>query len=307
MTRPTAHLPSIVLALGTGLLLAAAPAQADRLETPAERAANLASAAGWQAWSAAQSDGRHRLQLRRPDGAVLTPEIPAFGAPVDPAIGTRGGSDGINTPASRRLSAVYSRCTGSSVLAGCDVYALDLTKLTEAKVAPLASKAYSETSPSVTLGNWSFVRRGSASGKGTYAYIERNGRVRRLSPIVAFETATAQSRMVFTYRSGRGFGVQVRQSSGDGRPLIAAEGLAKAPVSPQLTRYRAGWLVPGDDATRVFQTRRFAGSGGPFTLKVVEAARTLPAGVRSAAGDASTLFDRYLDSAGVQRIEPGIR
>lgn len=64
--------------------------------------------------------------------------------------------------------------------------------------------------------------------------------------------------------------------------------------------------MPGDDATRVFLTRRFAGSGGPFVLKVDEAARTLPAGVRSAAGDASTLFDRYLDAAGVQRILPEI-
>lgn len=305
MTRRTMHLPTTVLALGAGLLLAAAPAQADSLETPVARAANLASAAGWQAWSAAQPDGTYRLQLRRPDGTVLTPAIRAFGAPVDPAIGTRGfGADG--TPASRRLSAVYARCAGRSALAGCDVYALDLTKLTEAKVTALASRAYSETAPSLTFGNWSFVRRGSSAGRGTYAYIERNGRVRRLSPIVALETATAQSRMVFTHRSGRGFGVQIRQSSGDGRPLIAAAGLPKAPVSPQLTRYRAGWLMPGDDATRVFLTRRFAGSGGPFTLKVVEA-RTLPAGVRSAAGDASKLFDRYLDAAGVQRIEPGIR
>ena len=49
------------------------------------------------------------------------------------------------------------------------------------------------------------------------------------------------------------------------------------------------------------------GSGGPFTLKVDEAPRTLPPGVTSAAGDTSSLFTRYLDAAGVQRIDPAIR
>ena len=113
--------------------------------------------------------------------------------------------------------------------------------------------------------------------------------------------------MAFTYRTAKGFGVQIRQPSGKGRPLVAAAGLDTAPISPQITRYRAGWLIAGDDATHVFQTRRFAGSGGPFTLTVEEAPRTLPAGVRSASGDASTLFDRYLDANGVQRIDPAIR
>ena len=306
MTR----LPIPLLALGVGLLLAAAPgANADTFETPVERGTNLAAAAGWQAWSATQPDGTHRLQLRRPDGTELTPDIPAFGAPVDPAIGTRGGADGINTPASRRLSAVYSRCAGRSALAACDVYALDLTKLTEGKVAALASKTYSETAASLTFGNWSFVRRGAGTRRGTYSYLER-GRSRglvRLSPTLARETATSVGRMVFTYNSSRGFGVQIRQSSGDGRALVAAATLKQEPVSPQITRYRAGWLLPGDAATRVFQTRRFAGSGGPFTLKVEEAPRMLPAGVRSAAGDASKLFQRYLDPRGVQRIDPAIR
>lgn len=308
MTHRTPHLPITALALGAGLLFAPA-ATADTLETPVERGANLASAAGWQAWSAAQSGGTHRLQLRRPDGTVLTPDIAAFGAPVDPSIGTRGGADGINTPASRRLSAVYSRCAGRSALAACDVYALDLTKLTEEKVTALASKAYSETVPSLTFGNWSFVRRGGGTRRGTYSYLER-GRSRglvRLSPTLARETATSVGRMVFTYNSSRGFGVQIRQSSGDGRALVAAARLKQEPVSPQITRYRAGWLLPGDAATRVFQTRRFAGSGGPFTLTVEEAPRTLPEGVRSAAGDASTLFQRFLDARGVQRVDPAIR
>jgi hypothetical protein len=294
-----------LITLAASLLIAAAPAGADSLETPVAQGANLASSAGWQAWSTTLAHDTHRLQLRRPDGTVITPPIPSFRVPVDAAIGTRGGDDGINTPASRRLSAVYSRCAGSSVK-GCDVYALDLTTLREEKVAALASKAYSETAPSVTFGNYSFVRRGSGALRGTYAYSERGG-LKRLSPMLALETATSISRMAFTYNSAKGFGVQIHQASGKGRPLVAASGLDTAPISPQITRYRAGWLIPGDDATRVFQTRRFAGSGGPFALKVEEAPRTLPAGVRSASGDASTLFERYLGADGVQRIDPGIR
>jgi len=125
--------------------------------------------------------------------------------------------------------------------------------------------------------------------------------------MLALETATSISRMAFTYSTAKGFGVQIHQASGKGRPLVAASGPDTAPISPQITRYRAGWLIVGDDATHVFTTRRFAGSGGPFTLKVEEASRTLPAGVRSAAGDASTLFERYLGADGVQRIDPAIR
>lgn len=33
----------------------------------------------------------------------------------------------------------------------------------------------------------------------------------------------------------------------------------------------------------------------------------LPGGVRSASGDASTLFQRYIDAKGVERIDPAIR
>ena len=301
MTRTSPAL----LAVAAGLL-AAAPAQADRLETPVDGGANLAAAGGWQAWSAKQADGANRLQLRRPDGTVTTPDIPAFGAPVDPAIGTRGGADGTNTPASRRLSVVYSRCAGPSSLSGCDVYALDLTTLVEARVPALSSRTYSETVPTLTFGNWSLVRRGGGPRPGVYSYSERRG-LTRLTATLGRETATSQSRTAFTYRTARGFGLQIRRSSGGGSPLVAATGLDRLPVSPQLTRYRAGWLLPRPDATRVFQTQRFAGSGGPFTLTVREAPRTLPAGVLSAAGDSSTLFERYLDAAGAQRIDPAIR
>lgn len=308
MTRRTTLFPTT--ALTVAFAFASEPAaHADRLETPVERGANVASAAGWQAWSAGRPDGTHRLQLRRPDGTVVTPPIPAFGSPVDPAIGTRGGADGVNTSGSRRLSAVYSRCAGSSALAGCDIHALDLTTLREERVPALASKTYSETTPSLTFGNWSFVRRGGPR-PGVYSYLERSasGRLLRLSPTLARETATSQSRVAFTYRSGTGFGVQIRRSSGDGPALAAAGRLTSAPVSPQITRYRAGWLLPGSDATRVIVTKRFVGSEGrQYATDAAEASRTLPAGVLSAAGDASSLFTRYLDDDGIQRIDPAMR
>jgi hypothetical protein len=70
--------------------------------------------------------------------------------------------------------------------------------------------------------------------------------------------------------------VQVRRVSGEGGALVPAAGLAEVPRSVQVTRYRVGWLLPEAGATRVFQTSRFAGSGGPFTARVTEA-RTLPA------------------------------
>ena len=306
--RP-ARFPGL-LALGvTALALGAAPAaQADTLETPVAGGANLASAAGWQAWSAERADGTHRLRLRRPDGAVITPAIPAFGAPVDPAIGTRGGGDGINTPASRRLSAVYSRCAGPSSLSGCDVHALNLTTLKEARVPALATRAYSETAPSLNLGNWSVVRRGGGPRPGVYGFRERSGALRRLTSTLARETATSQSRVLFSYRTSRGFGVQLRRSSGDGPVRIAASGLDRLPVSLQLTRYRAGWLLPRPDATRAFLTARFVGSEGrQYPLGVHEASRTLPAGVLSAAGDSSRQFTHYLDADGIQRIDPAVR
>lgn len=292
-------------ALVAGLLLGAAPAHADSLETPFLGADDLAAAGGWQAWSAAQPDGRYRLTLRSPDGTVSTPSIAAFGAPVDPAIGTRGGADGINTNASRRLSAAYSRCSGSSRLSGCDVYALDLTTMQETKVEALATEKYSETAPSLNFGQWAFVRRGG-SGRGTFAYSESRDRVTRLSPTMARETAIA-ARVAFTYNTSRGFGVQIRQASGKGGPLIAASRLDDQPLSPSVTRYRVGWLIPQEKLTRVFQSERFAGSGCPCELTSGEASRTLPGRISSGSGDGSALYNRYVDARGIERVAPRLK
>ncbi len=103
MSHPRRH-PAAALVLAAGLALSAAPAQADSLETPFLGADNLAAAGGWQAWSAAQPDGRYRLTVRGPDGTVSTPVIDAFGAPVDPAIGT-----GVVRTASTRTPRAASR------------------------------------------------------------------------------------------------------------------------------------------------------------------------------------------------------
>ncbi len=305
----SASLPGLAAVLGAGALLGAAvpaAARADVLETAAPGAANLATSAGYQAWSAPQADGTHRLTIRRPDGSVLTPDIPAFGAPVDPALGTTLATRPAgNDLAGRSFSAVYARCEGSSTTEGCDIHRYDIFRDVEERVERLATRAYSETAPSVNFGGWAVVRRGGAR-PGTYSYSSFSDRLRRLTSTVALETAASAARLAFTYRSSRGYGVQVRNAAGT-RVLVPASGLRDAPRSVQVTRYRVGWLLPGADATRVFQTRRFAGSGGPFPLEVVEAPRTLPAGVTAAAGDASFLFRRYVDAEGVKTIDPSIR
>ncbi len=299
---------SFVLAAGLAAVAPAA-ARADTLESPAPGAQNVAAGGGWQAWSVPTPGGRFQLQVRKPDGTVLTPSIGSFGAPVDPAIGTRGGADGVNTNASRRLSAVYSRCRGTSALQDCDVYAYDLSTGEEERVPALASRTYSETAPSLDLGNWSFVRRGAGGlhrRKGVFSFSERRGLL-RLSPTLARETATSQSRTAFTYASSRGFGLQVRFSSGRSGNLVPVAGQPEEVTSPQLTRYRVGWLVPTEGRTDLFQTARFAGSGGPYTLRVEKAPRSLPAGVRSAAGDDSQPFTRYAAADGIRTIDPAIR
>ncbi len=291
-----------LIALAAALALPAA-ATADTLETPQQGATNLAGGGGYQAWSAKNADGIDVLQVRRPDRTVVTPLDHGFPGPVDPSIGTLGGVDGVNTLASKRLSVVYSSCTTGP--RRCDVAALDLATMREAKVRTFAKADVEETAPSVASGIWTVVLRGG-SRNGTYSYSTRGG-FEKLSSRFATETATTTSRSAYVVRTGNGYGVQVKRSSNGKGGLVPVAGLKTRPRSLQLTRYRAGWLVPEAGATHVFQTKRFAGSGGPFILETNEADRTLPAGVTSAAGGASTLFDRYLDATGVKRLDPGIR
>ena len=76
------------------------------------------------------------------------------------------------------------------------------------------------------------------------------------------------------------------------------------PRSPLLTRYNAAWLLQNGHAQA---TRRFAGSGGPFELTVVDANRALPPSTDSIGlQNDRTSAPFYLDSEGVKLTAPPI-
>jgi hypothetical protein len=249
---------------------------------------------------AAPAGARRRLTVRAPDGAVTTPAIADFGAPPRAQIGSTGFAI-----AGRRLLAVYSRCQGASALAGCDVYAYDLRAGTEERITALSSRTYSETAPSIELGRVAFVRRGGGPRPGLYYYtLGGKASPRRLSATLARETATNGTRVAYTYNSSRGGGLAVRRLSGDGAVLVPASRQPVVPRSPLLTRYNAAWLLEGG---HVQATRRFAGSGGPFQLVVVEANRALPATTDSLGlRNDRTSAPYYLDAEGVKATAPPI-
>ena len=295
MRIPTAAL------LATGLLATAATtASADTLVTAAPGARNLAANGGYQAWAAPAAGGRWRLTVRAPDGSVTTPAIADFGAPPRQQIGsTQFAASG------RRLLAVYSRCQGASATAGCDVYAYDLAAGTEQKIAQLASKTYSETAPSIELGRLGFVRRGGGPRPGVYSWALGSSKApKRLTSTLARETATNSTRVAYTYNSSRGGGVAIRQLSGHGSVLVPVSRQPVVPRSPLLTRYNAAWLLQDG---HVQATRRFAGSGGPFTLSVVDANRALPAATDSLGLKSDrTSAPFYLDADGVKLAAPAL-
>jgi hypothetical protein len=251
-------------------------------------------------WAAPAGGGRWRLTVRAPDGTVTTPAIADFGAPPRAQIGSTGFA-----VAGRRLLAVYSRCQGASAIAGCDVYAYDLRAGTEERIAQLSSRTYSETAPSIELGRLAFVRRGGGPKPGLYYYaLGGKAAPRRLSSTLARETATNGTRVAYTYNSSRGGGLAVRQLSGQGDALVPVSRQPAVPRSPLLTRYNAAWLLEGG---HVQATRRFAGSGGPFTLVVVEANRALPATTDSLGlNNDRTSAPYYLDAEGVKLTAPPI-
>jgi hypothetical protein len=295
--RPRTSL--LTLALATGLLAAtAATASADSLVAAAPGARNVAANGGYLVWAQPAAGGRWRLAVRAPDGTVTTPPIADFGAPPAAQIGSTG-----YAIAGRRLLAVYSRCQGASALAGCDVYAYDLRAGTEARIAALSSRTYSETAPSIELGRIAFVRRGGGPRPGLYYYtLSSNTAPKRLSTTLARETATNGTRVAYTYNSGRGGGLAVRRLSGADGVLVPVARQPAVPRSPLLTRYNAAWLLADG---HVQATKRFAGSGGPFQLQVVEANRPLPAGTNSLAlNHDRTTAPYYLDADGVKVAAP---
>lgn len=284
-------------AVAAAALAFAAPASADTLVAAAPEARNLAVGGGWYAWAAPTVDGRWRLTIRNPDtGVVSVPDIPEFGSPPDPAIG----SDTVDGDlGERRLVVAYARCDGTSSTKGCDIWKLDIETREESRVEGLSSDRDSETAPSVDLGTWSYVRRGAgAARKGVYVRT-RGGRTRRLSSTIARETSTNGTRVAYAYNSSKGGGVALRRASGEGGVDILTSRRDEIPSSLVTTRYRAAWL----EAARAFQTTRFGGSGGPKTPEAVAASRSLPAGVDSIATNGSVVF-RYLDGRGVTSIDP---
>jgi hypothetical protein len=281
------------------LATAATAASADTPVTAAPGAHNLTANGGYVVWAAPADGGRWRLTVRAPDGTVTTPAIADFGAPPRAQIGSTGFAVG------RRLLAVYSRCQGASAIAGCDVYAYDLRAGTEERIAQLSSRSYSETAPSIELGRIAFVRRGGGPKPGLYYYtLGGKAAPKRLSSTLARETATNGTRVAYTYNSSRGGGLAVRHLSGDGGALVPVSRQPAVPRSPLLTRYNAAWLLEGG---HVQATQRFAGSGGPFKLVVVEAKRALPATTDSLGlNNDRTSAPYYLDAEGVKLTAPPI-
>ena len=297
MVSRTLAVPLLAAAL---LAATAAGASADSLVAPAPGARNLTANGGFVVWAAAGDPGRWRLTVRAPDGSVTTPAIADFGAPPRAQIGSTGFA-----VAGRRLLAVYSRCQGASAIAGCDVYGYDLRAGTEEKIAKLSSKTYSETAPSLELGRLAFVRRGGGPKPGLYYYaLGSTAAPKRLTSTLARETATNGTRVAYTYNSSRGGGLAVRRLSGDGGVLVPVSRQPAVPRSPLLTRYNAAWLL---QAGHVQATKRFAGSGGPFQLRVVEAKRSLPTTTDSLGlNNDRTSAPYYLDAEGVKVAAPPI-
>ena len=150
-----------------------------------------------------------------------------------------------------------------------------------------------------------FVRRGGGPRPGLYyASLGSTAAPKRLSTRLARETATNGTRVAYAYNTGNGGGLAVRRLSGDGGVLVAVSSLPTVPRSPLLTRYNAEWLLQDG---HVQATERFAGSGGPFQLRVVEAKRALPATTNSLALNADrTQAPYYLDGEGVKLTAPAI-
>lgn len=311
--RGLALRPAAPFLAAIATLACAAAARADTLIQPLTGARNLAQGggfsevlpggqftqnAGWLAWAQPADGGRWRLAVRSPQGVTTTPSIPDFGAAPDPNVGTdRFGISG------RRLFVVYSRCAGTSAIAGCDVYRYDVTAGTEAKVGAVSTAAASETAPSVSSGLWSFVRRGTgASHPGVYVHTP-NGGTRRLSSVLARETAMSVSRVAYAYNSSKGGGVAVRRLSGEGGVVIATSRRTTVPSSLVATRYKYGWLMPADGAgaTSIKWTSRL--SGRTTTVTVRSGKRNLPVSTNSITTNES-VPDKYLDATGISTLSP---
>jgi hypothetical protein len=270
----------------TAIAAALAPAaSADSLVAAAPGARHLTGAGGYLAWSSPTPDGQWRLTLRAADGTVFQPDVAPFAQAPRPAIGS------VLDGTSKRLVAVYVR--------DGDVYELDLGTAAERRV-PRLSTAAEETLVAVNYGRYVVARTGSRGGLFAYG---RTGRALRLTSAVPSELAMAYSRVATVEGSGSARRVVIRRLSGRGRALVAGKGLV-APNSLWLTRYRAGWATSNPQVgTRLYATKRFAGSGGPFTLQVVRDAWTSPSALSGIAVERGNPAV-YLDAEGVKSFAP---
>ncbi len=260
-------------------------ASADDLVAAAPGARHLAGAGGYLAWASPTPDGAWRLTVRAPDGTVSQPEVAPFAQAPRAAIGS------VLDGTSKRLVAVYVR--------DGDPYELDLGSSAERRLDRLATAA-EETLVGVNYGRYVVARKGSRAGLFAYG---RTGRAVRLTTRVPSELAMAYSRVATIEGTGSARQVVIRRLSGSGRALVAGKGLV-APNSLWLTRYRAGWATSNPQVgTRLYATKRFAGSGGPFTLQVVRDAWTSPSALSGIAvhrGEPAT----FLDAEGVKAFAP---
>lgn len=272
---------TVLLTITCALLAAAVPvAHADSLLVDAPGARNLAGGGGYLAWSAPAA-GRWQLTIRRPDGTVFVPKIATFSRPAQPSLGSSG-PIGPNRP----LVAVYAR--------GGDVFELELKSGTERRLSRLSTSA-NETLAAINLGQYVVARQ----GRGLYS-VSREGRTRRLTRSVPSSVAMAQSRVASIEGSGSSRRVVVRRLSGKGRALVVGDRVTRA-GSLWLTRYRAGYAT--SRPTQLYATRRFAGSGGPFTLSVVRDDWTSDSALYGiAVADGEPAY--YLDADGVKRFAP---
>jgi len=275
---------TLITSAALGAALAPA-ASADELVSAAPGARHLTGAGGYLAWSSPTPDGDWRLTLRAPDGTVSQPGVAAFDQAPRPAIGS------VLDGASKRLVAVYVR--------DGDPFELDLASGAERRLDRLSTAA-EETHVAVNYGRYVVARRGSRAGLFAYG---RTGGAVRLSAAVPSEVAMAYSRVATIEGTGSTRRVVIRRLSGKGRALVAGRGLV-APNSLWLTRYRAGWATSNPQVgTRLYATKRFAGSGGPFTLRVVRAAWTSPSALSGIAVDRGEPAV-YLDAEGVKAFAP---
>lgn len=283
---------------GAALLAALVPAGAagDTLIQAAPGTRNLTQGGGWMAWIEPTGNG-WRIVTRSPGGVLGRPEIPTFGAATNPSIGSSAFA-----VRGKRILAVYSRCRGVSPVVGCDLWALDLAAGTERRLRTASSSACSETSPSIYAGGLAFVRTGEKCPSTGIFRQRGTSAPRRVTSVLARETAVNASRVAYVHDLGDGFGVTVRRLSGEGRPIVLARDLPRLPSSLVYGRYTLAWLAPVEEGVELVASRRISGSRLDG-LPLRRGRRTLPSSTDSVGADDGEPR-HLLDAAGVKTIAP---